>query len=328
MEEKNKNLIIYTRKVLKTPNTAVSISWKCTQNSWYTLHQLKKGYKIDDEQLQNGGNCVVLCYSLFQRLNRRTKLFDDSKFPIDCFECNINNGYFQISYNTSNKLSAIKKSLKYIIQNMNPSTVYQQYQINMKNIGGNVDKREFNWSVNKLNEILKSEINIVFVGNVKLTSTKAGKKISEKENLKTLSKYLLNVFPKLTKADKSSAPKQSTHNIPENNEHITLKLKNNTTNVDASLTSEYIFKTLGLRADSVDKKVIIWHKSPESKINSIKKINRIKKSFSKKDPAGNVAYSLLRKGETSNINIKKFSVKNPSVDVMSKAILTALISPT
>ena len=46
MEEKNKNLVIYTRKVLRTPNTAVSISWKCTQNSWYILHQLKKGYKI------------------------------------------------------------------------------------------------------------------------------------------------------------------------------------------------------------------------------------------------------------------------------------------
>ena len=85
MEEKNKNLVIYTRKVLRTPNTAVSISWKCTQNSWYTLHQLKKGYKTDDEQFQNGGNCVVLSFSLFQRLNRRTKLFDDSKFPIDSY---------------------------------------------------------------------------------------------------------------------------------------------------------------------------------------------------------------------------------------------------
>ena len=59
---------------------------------------------------------------------------------------------------------------------------------------------------------------------LKLTSTKDGKKISEETNLNKLASYISNVFPKLKDSGKKITPKNVIHKIPDNKEHIILKI--------------------------------------------------------------------------------------------------------
>ena len=326
MEKKSKNISISVINVSRVPNLAVSICWKCPDPNWYTLYKAKKGYKTSDPQFQIGGQCVVLCYSLFQKIvQKRVSSYNDSKNPIDCITCEIHNDHFQICYNTANKLSYLKKSLKLIISDLDPSKAWKQYSVNMKNFGGKADKNEFNYVVNKLNNILKTNISILACGSVKLTSTKDGKKISEETNLNKLASYISNVFPKLKDSGKKITPKNVIHKIPDNKEHIVLKIKDNVIGIEPSLVSDYITKTLSIRTDPVGRTVIVWNKSPEAKLKSIKKIDRIKRElFSKKNINEHIVYHLLRTNRASGCNLKKFYDKKHSLDVISKSVLKNL----
>ena len=52
MEHKYKNICLSVIQAPKVPSLAVSISWACPQDNWYTLDKLKKGYKTNDPQFQ------------------------------------------------------------------------------------------------------------------------------------------------------------------------------------------------------------------------------------------------------------------------------------
>ena len=111
MEKKDKNISVSIIKTPRVPNLAVSICWKCPNSNWYTLYKAKKGYKTLDPQFKEGGQCVLLCYSMFQRVvQRKASSYNDAKNPIDCITCDIHDGHFQICYNTANKLSYLKKT--------------------------------------------------------------------------------------------------------------------------------------------------------------------------------------------------------------------------
>lgn len=326
MEKKDKNISVSFIKAPRVPNLAVSICWKCPHPNWYTLYKAKKGYKTSDPQFKEGGNCMVLCYSMFQRIEqKRAMSYNDAKNPIDCISCQVHDGHFQICYSTSNNLSYLKKSLKLIISELNPSKAWKQYAINMKNFGASADKQEFNYVVNKLNSELKNQVSILACGKAKMTSTKDGKKISEDTNLKNLASYLSKVFPKLSDSGKKTAPKDVGHMIPGDKDHTRIKIKTNVIGIEPSLVSNYITKTLGFRADPEGRTVIVWNKSPEAKIKSIKKLGRIKRElFSKKDVNEHIVHHMLRTNGASGCALRKFYNKKPKVDVVARSVLSAL----
>jgi len=193
MEKKHKNIAVSVIRLPRAPTLAVSLCWKCPHPNWYTLHKVKKGYKTSDPQFKEGGNCVVLCYSMFQRVEQRV---GNAKNSIDCMSCEVHDGHFQICFSTENKLSKLKKALKMVVKNLDPSKAWKQYAINMRNFNGRADKEEFNHVVASVNSSLKSSISILACGSVKMTSTKAGKKVSESDNLGVLAAYVSNAFPK------------------------------------------------------------------------------------------------------------------------------------
>lgn len=317
--EKNKNISVCVIKTPKVPVLAVTISWKCPDANWYTLHEAKEAYKKHEEQFKEGGHCVLICYAIFKRiLERRSTLFD-AKSLMDCMCCNINNEYFQISYSTVNKLSALKKTVKLIMQDLNPNSVFKQYSIAMRNLGGKVNREEFNWGVNEVMKSLKSEINIVVAGNIKLTSTKDGKKVSEKDNIKMLASYYIRALPDfdLGIIGKKVKPSITKHTIPDEKEHFVIK---SSSPIEAALASVYINKSTGIRADALDNTIVVWHKSPQAKLKSVKKIDKIKQLFNKKNPVEQTAYHLLRCNCVAAILIKKFVDKNPTVDDMAQAV--------
>lgn len=325
MERKNKNVSLSVIKVPKTPSLTISISWSCPQSDWYTLYKLKKGYKTEDPQFKSGSECMTLCYSLFQRIRERTA----SAYTgiINCLTCNVQDGRFQVCYNTGNKLSNLKRTLKSIIKELDPSRVHKQYGINMRNLGSTVDREELNYTVLHLIKSLKKDICIVAAGNVKLTSTKKGKKISESENLNNLAKYLADAFPKLRDPPgKKVKPAFKRHIIPDIKTHYILKIKNNNLSITSMLVANYIQKTLAIHTSILDKDVIIWTKDPGNKLKSIKKADRYKREMlkSKKNVNENIAYHAIESGCVNNKHVLKFYKSNPTKSEIARMVVAEL----
>lgn len=325
MEKKAKNISISVVKLPRVPNLAVSLCWKCPHSNWYTLDKVKGGRKTKDPQFKEGGNCVVLCYSMFQRLEQKV---GNAKSSIDCMSCEVHDSDFQICFSTENKLSKLKKTLKLVVKNLDPSKAWKQYSVNMRNFGGRADKSEFNHVAAALNNSLKSGINIMACGSVKMVSTKAGKKISESDNLGTLATYVANAFPKLSDSGSKSAPKNVSHSIPDYKDHTILKISNNSIGIEPALVSMYVCKTLSIRADpdtSNGRTVIVWHKSPESKLKSIKKPDRIKRELLvKRNINEDLVFNLLRNNLADCCTVRKFYNKNPSPSAIASAVSAAL----
>jgi hypothetical protein len=326
MEKKHKNFSVTFIEAKKVPSLAVSISWKCSQANWYTLQKVKKGYNTNDPQFAEGGNSVALCYSLYQRLKeRRVDSYNDAKYPIDCICCNVNNGYFQICYSTANKLSYLKRTLKDIVKELDPSKTWKQYAINIRNLGGKANREEFNWCVAELNKSLKDEICVVAAGAAKMVSSKQGKPVSASDNLTNLAKYLSDLFPSLADSSPKSKPATKEHKIPEDKKHYFLKLKSNSLNIDSMLVADYISKALSIRATPVDDEVIVWTKDPKAKLKSIKKTDRIKREMlSNKNTNELIVYHALQKNCAVNKNVVKFYRKNASKDSIAKDIASNL----
>ncbi len=325
MERKSKNISLSVIKVPKTPSLTVSISWQCPQSNWYTLYKLKKGYKTEDPQFKTGSECMTLCYSLFQKIKERKA----SSYTgiINCLSCNVQDGRFQICYNTANKLSNLKRTLKNIVKELDPSRLNKQYGINIRNLGGTADKAELNYTVSNLIKSLKKDICIVAAGNVKLTSTKKGKKISESDNLNNLAKYLADVFPKIYEpSGKKVKPEHKKHVIPDIKTHYILKIKNNKLSITSMLVADYIRKTLSIHASILDRDVIVWTKDPKNKLKSIKKVDRYKREMlrSKKDVNENIAYHVLESGCENNKNVLKFYKSKPSGSEIARMVVAEL----
>ena len=326
MNKKHKNICLTFVAVPKVPSLAVSLSWKCPHANWYTLQKLKKGYNTNDPQFKEGGNCIAMCYSLYQRVKeRKADSYNDAKYPIDCVSCNVDDGYFQICYSTSNKLSYLKRTLKDIIKELDPSKVWKQYSINIKNLGGKANKDEFNWTVSELNKSLKNEICIVAAGNTKLVSTRKGKKISASDNLSDLAKYLAKLSPSLSDKGHKSKPVFKTHVIPNDKVHYVLKIKSNTLHITPMMVANYISKTLSIYATPINREVIVWSKDPQSKLKSIKKADRFKREMlSKKNVNELIVYHALQENCANNKNVVKFYKKKPTPSEIAKEIASNL----
>ena len=322
MNKKYGNICITFIAVPKVPSLAISLSWKCPQSNWYTLQKVKKGYNTNDPQFKEGGQCIALCYSLYQRVKeKKADSYNDAKYPIDCISCNVNDGYFQICYSTANKLSYLKRTLKDIIKELDPSKVWKQYSINIRNLGGKANKDEFNWTVAELNKNLKSEICIVAAGNTKMVSTRKGKKISAQDNLNDLAKYLAKLYPSLSDKGHKSKPVHKTHVIPNDKIHYILKIKSNSLYITPMFVADYISKALSIHATPINRKVVVWTKDPKAKLKSIKKTDRIKREMlSKKNTNELIVYHALQENCANNKNIVKFYKKKPTKDAIAKEV--------
>ena len=274
---------------------------------------------------KKGGECITLCYSLFQRIKeRKATAYNDSKFPIECLSCSVRDGRFQICYSTANKLSYLKRTLKDIIKEMDPSRVGKQYGINIKNLGSKVNKEELNYTISELSKSLKKELYILAVGNVKLTSTKQGSKVSESTNLKNLAEYLSKVFPNIKEpSGKKSKPQHIKHVIPDTKIHHILKIKSN--GITPMLVSDYIKKTLSIHTTPLDNSVVIWAKDSTSKLKSIKKPDRYKREMlSKKNINEQIAYHAIEANCACNHHVVKFYKLKPSKDKIIQIVMNEL----
>lgn len=325
MERKNKNICLTVIPVIRTPSLVVNINWHCPQANWYTLYKLKKGYKTMDPQFKEGSECMALCYSLFQRVKERKGTPYMSKYPIDCLSCNVQNNRFQISYTTSNKLSYLKRTLKDVIKELDPTRIHKQYAINMRNLGVSVNKDEENYVISELIKSLKKEVCIVASGSIKLTSTKGGKKVSESQNLNNLASYLSDQFPKLLEPKgKKSKPKSVDHKVPPEKSHVLLRTKNDKYGVMPNLVADYIGKTLSIHATPLSVSVIVWNKDPSAKLKSIKNADRYKREMlNKKDINEWIVYKLLSTGADGK-KVVKFYKANPTPSALASAVVAQL----
>ena len=283
----------------RVSSIVVNLEFKCSneENLFFTLNKLKKGYATNDSQFKQGGECVALCYSLYQMLLNKTKeTYNGAKFPINCIKCCAYNKKFIISFLISNTANSIKRGVKIVLKHLVPLSAWKWYQINIKNLQGSADKDKFNWAVSKLNESLL-DISIIACGKIKLP----------KEKEKDMVKYWTDNLPKLKKKGKVSKPVSRSHTIPEEKSHFMIKTKN-TLGIDSVLTANYIQKTLGVKCVAVSPtSVLVWNKNLKGKLKSIKNKNRIKRELlAKKSTNDYIVYGVMESCNADNSSITKF----------------------
>jgi len=319
INESKKNISLTYVRVPRVPSMVVNISFKCPgsdNNTWYTLTKLKKGYPTSDPQFKTGGQSIALCYAIYQKLVSRTKgLYNSPKMPLGCLKCSIYNGSFTISFITGNTATSLKRCVKIVLKELIPFSAWKWYAVNMRNLGGRADKKEFLWAVDELNKSLKNKVDVVSAGKTKLTKQKSG----------PIMDYWVKNFPVLSSKGKGSKPASGKHSVPEEKIHTVLKVKDKT-GLDSMLAAGYIQKTLGIRSIAISPgSILVWYKDPSAKLNSIKRKDRVKRELlAKKDINEYLVYGALESCTVDNAAVKKFIRSKPSAADIVSAVMSTL----
>lgn len=313
-----KNISLTYVKVPRVPSMVVNISFKCPggENSWYVLRKLKKGYATSDPQFKDGGQCVAVCYSMYQKLVSKSKgIFNGAKFPLGCIKCCVYNGYFTISFITGNTATSLKRCVKIVLKELDPFSSWKWFSLNMRNLGGKADKKEFLWAVDEINKSLKNKVSVVSAGKAKVP----------KEKVPIIMDFWVKNFPALKSRGKGSKPSSGKHSVPEEKTHVVLKVKDKL-GLDSMLAANYIQKTLGISSIAVSPdKVLIWGKGPGAKLNAIKKKDRVKRELlAKKNINEYLVYGALESCSVDNAAVKKFIRSKPSAADIVSAVMSAL----
>lgn len=310
-----KNIDLNFLSVARVPSMAVTVSFKCDDNSWLLLSKLKKGYKTMDEQYSKGGQCLILCYSMFQKILSKSKdHFDSAKTPISCLNCSVYNKHFNISFMTSNTLTSLKRCIKFILKNLDPKSVWKWYSVNIKNMGNKADKSEFIWAVNEINKNLKDKLAVFASGKCK----------AEKKNITAIVDYWAESFSGKKVEKGAKKPETASYKIPEAKSHTTVKTDNKLGCV-SMLVASYINTTLGINSTVDGSNVIVWRDNIEKKLASIKNKTRIERELlAKKNINLMIAFGMNESGIVDTTDIAKFVKADPTKSAVVSSVYNSL----
>ena len=278
METKKKNVGVYFMGSRKVPDVSIVLSTKFYAGG------------LCLSILQGNGNCepckdcfhASLCYALYECARDKVMggPLDLARSRVSNIKCGSVGGDFVLSWNTAPTLSAIRKSLVWVVSCLTPSKMYSKYSDNCKVMGVKPDKAEFNKLADDLGKALKSSIKIAVVGKARL----------DKAKLQTLADKVAEKFPE-QKADnpKKSLSVKGDHKI--NYPHWSSK------GLSAALAVQYIqAKSNGMNVELAGNKICVFSNSWESKKKALKPRvdDYVKQKFVKlgKELGGVLAYLL------------------------------------
>jgi hypothetical protein len=269
MESKLKNLTITIGECKKVPDIVVLMGI-VYDVSPAAIMKLDESFSWDnlksDNCLFTNSEQSALAYALYHTIRNKMvgSPLELSKSRVSRIECYAHDGKFLISWNTQGSLSALRKTLSIVLSSINPHKLFSKYSTNIKNLGGKVDRDEFNYVANQMVDSIKKSISIAVVGRIKMDLPKI-KDLLDRINKKQPTLSHEKGLKKPGEHDKF------THNFPS------IKASG----ISSAVTEDYI-RSSGMGTTSINGEIIIYNKSFESKKESLKQKDKIKKYVQQK----------------------------------------------
>ena len=220
------------------------------------------------EKLYAGSESASMGYALYELVKEKLmgSALEISKSKVSRISCNTLNGKFLLSWNTSG-FSGLRKTISLALSCLAAPKLYSKYAENMKLLGGKSDRDIFNTLSNEMTNAIKKSIKFNVVGKIKVDEAK-------------LKDLLTKVEPKLPKQETL----KGTKSVPKYEEHSQIYPTVKTTGIPAIAIADYIrAKSGGMSIDVCDNYVLVYNKNAETKINQLKKKERIKDYVKLKD---------------------------------------------
>ncbi len=219
--DNNKNLHLTIINSNITNDAVVNISLD-SKLSGCTLNKLKGVCMCNS--LPNGSEESCLFYAFFLVVQKALcgDLLAVSKSKVSSVSCGSSDDSFNISYHVKANGSAIRKSLGIVLKCMQPAKLFSIYSDCFKSVVPKgldenceklekipVDKNHFNFVVNHMVKSIKSKINCVVIGKLKLDNI----------NIKEMLNVLIKKVP--VNSELKEASESKSHHINCNHENFT-----------------------------------------------------------------------------------------------------------
>lgn len=213
------------------------------------------------EKLYTGSESASMGYALYELVKEKMmgSPLEISKSKVSRISCNALNGKFLLSWNTSG-FSGLRKTMSLALSCLAAPKLYSKYAENMKLLGCKSDREIFNTLSNQMTDSIKKEIKFSVVGKIKVDDAK-------------LKDLLTKIEPKIPKQEAVKGLKP----VPKYEEHVQLYPTIKASGISAIAIADYVgAKSGGMSVDVCDNYVLVYNKNAETKINQLKKKDRIK----------------------------------------------------
>ena len=213
------------------------------------------------EKLYTGSESAAMGYALYELVKEKMmgSPLEIAKSKVSRISCNALNGKFLLSWNTSG-FSGLRKTISLVLSCLSAPKLYSKYAENMKLIGGKSDRDVFNTLSNEMTDAIKKSIKFNVVGKIKVDNVK-------------LKDLLMKVEPKLPKQETL----KGTKSVPKYEEHSQIYPTIKASGIPAIAIADYIrAKSGGMSVDVCNNYILVYNKNADTKINQLKKKDRIK----------------------------------------------------
>ena len=255
MEVELKNLQLVVGECRKMPDIAVIMGIHFDASP-AALMKLDESFGFDNLQKSNclytGSEEAAVAYAFYEAVRNKMvgSPLEVAKSRVSRIQYSAMNKKFMISWNTQGSISMLRKTIGLALSVLNPHKLYSKYAVNIKNLGGNVDRTVFNHVANKFADAIKKGIKIAVVGRIKADVSK-------------LKDLLAKVDKKQQKLSmEKPATKPSSH---DNFTHTFPSIK--TSGLAAAITADYV-RSQGMGVSVLGDEIIVYNKSFESKKNN------------------------------------------------------------
>jgi hypothetical protein len=270
------------------PDIAVVVSLKVPEVDWFALRKLKRNKMTKDPQFSEGSSVSCMCYALYQRVseNMSGTIKELSKYASTNFDCDAQNGHFNISFKVKPIKSNMVRAMVKVAASLEPSRCKSEFKSACNNLGMKYDEKEFNACVGHLNKAIKSSLSFYAVGKFALEKydkdgklitsksvkdaegkTKIEKIPSGKEFVNDLSSLLNSKLPALNDGGSGSV----SHKAHKFNESDVYCEVDGGTGMKAFITADYICNKTNFGVNVVNNKIVVWAKSFTGAKTSISK---------------------------------------------------------
>jgi len=258
MQINHKNIEINLAQCKRVADIAVIMGIQFKVNKC-CLNKLK--CNNPSEKLHTGSESASMGYALYELVKEKMtgSALEISKSKVSRISCNALNGKFLLSWNTSG-FSGLRKTLSLALGCLAAPKLYSKYAENMKLLGGKSDRDIFNTLSNEMTDAIKKNIKFSIVGKIKVDESK-------------IKDLLTKIESKIPKQELLKGLKP----VPKYEDHTQLYPTVKASGISAVAIADYIrAKSGGMSVDVCDSYVLIYNKNADTKINQLKKKDRIK----------------------------------------------------
>lgn len=263
MESKKNAVLLTVSKCRKMPDIAVVLGVKYEANH-ASVQKLKDAFSFDNLQSNNclytGAEYSALAYSIFMLIKNKMvgSPLELSRSKVSNIDCNVIGKKFLITWNTQGSISALRKTIGLALSSMNPHKLFSAYSVNIKNLGGKVDREVFNMVANKFASSIKESIKIAVVGKINV----------EKPKLDEMLSKVISKLPKLSMEKSVKSPVKH-----EEFKHSFPSIK--ASGITAAVVADYL-KSQKYSLSVLGDEIIIYDNKFTSKQKSLSDANRVK----------------------------------------------------